>query len=343
MLISSLIRQGKQDAWLMPWWAGTFGMAVSLVWVLLYRYYPGQSLAQIPVSVLGRPLGMAVSLLFFVYFCLVGGWVLRDLSDFLNGTIMPRTPPTVFHAMFLFVVGYTVAQGVETIARLNQFITSFLFFPFWSVLILALSEWDWERIQPILRTDIGETMIRNHYFLGFPYLETLVMMMFLPHLENKAGRSFVIGIGTASLSLSVILFMITGLLGVERASNLTYPIYTVVQEIMYGGKTINIHSVISVVLLILIFIKLLVLVYGAYECLNQLFQPAVKWPFFIVLGMILCALALTIYDNPIQDLEWGLQYNFIFYSMFAIVLPVMLLMVTWIKAAIQKKKGMTRK
>jgi len=327
----------------MPWWAGLFGILVSLVWILLYRYYPGQSLAQIPVSALGRPLGIAVSMLFFVYFCLIGGWVLRNLSDFLNGTIMPRTPPTVFHVMFLFVVCYTVAQGVETVARLNQFVTPFLFFPFWFVLMLALSEWQWDRLQPVLQTNIGETMLRSHSFFGFPYLETLAMMMFLPHTGNRPGRSFVWGIGTASLSLSAIIFMIIGLVGVERASKLAYPVYTVVQEITSGGATINVHSVISVVLLILIFIKLLILVYGAYECLNQLFQPSVKWPFFIVLGTILCALALTIYDNPIQNIEWSTKYNFIFCCMFAIVLPVMLLAVTWFKAAIQKKKGMTRK
>src|SRR5690606_29181965 len=102
-LIGRLVGQAGQDAWLMPLWAGSFGVLIGLFWIFLFRYYPGKSLVQIPLEAWGRPLGTLVSVLYFLYFCFLAGWALRNLSDFLNGTIMPETPKTVFHVMFLLV------------------------------------------------------------------------------------------------------------------------------------------------------------------------------------------------------------------------------------------------
>jgi spore germination protein (amino acid permease) len=336
VLIQALIRQGGQDAWLMPWWAGTAGILFALIWIFLYRCHPGKSLVQISRATLGRVFGTVIATLYFLYFCILAGWVLRNLSDFMNGTIMPETPKSVFHFMFLLVACYTVANGVETIARLNQVLTPFLFFPFWFVMLLASVNWDWSRFQPAFLTENWENIIGFYSFLGFPYMETIVLMMLFPLVNKSAGRSFVMGIVTATLSLSLILFMIIGLLGIERASRLTFPIYSVVQEISIGEVMMNIHSVISVILLILIFIKLLVLVYAAYASLNQMFLPATKWPFLIAITMIMTAMAGSIYENPIQNREWNEKYTFVYGSFFALFIPCLLLVITWVKNIVRK-------
>ncbi len=148
----------------------------------------------------------------------------------------------------------------------------------------------------------------------------------------------VFGIGTASLTFSLVIFMIIGLLGVERASRLTFPIYTVEQEVSLGEVIVNIHSIISVVLLILIFIKVLVLVYGAHASLNQVFRPETKWPFFLAISVIMAAMATSIYENPIQNNEWIAKYMFVYNSFFAIVIPGLLLVITWAKNFFQKKR-----
>lgn len=336
VLIQRLVKQGGQDAWLMPYWAGGFGILVGLFWILLFRYYPGRSLVQIPLDAWGRPLGTFVSVLYFLYFCNLAGWILRNLSDFMNGTIMPETPKGVFHVMFLLVACYTVAQGAEAIGRLNQVITPFLFFPFWLVLLLATVNWDWGRLQPVFHSDPG-AILQYHSFLGFPYMETIALTMLFPLVKQGAGRPFLFGLWTASVSLSMTLFMVIGLLGVERASRLTFPVYTVVQEVSIGEVIVNIHAIISVILLILIFIKLLVLVYGASETLRQVFRPQTRWPHFLALTILLSAMALSIYENPIQNGEWDEKYTFIYDSFFVLLIPFLLLVTTWIKHTFGKQ------
>ncbi|WP_126425392.1 GerAB/ArcD/ProY family transporter [Brevibacillus marinus] len=337
VLISRLVKQGGQDTWLMPLWAGSFGILCALFWMVLFRWHPGKSLPQIALAVCGRPLGTAMSMLFFFYFSVLAGWVLRNLSDFMNATIMPETPKSVFHISFLLVACYTVALGVESVARLNQLVTPFLFFPFWFVLLLAAVNWDWNRFQPVLASEIWRNMLEAHFFLGFPYMETFAMTMFLPLVKQDGNRAFVLGIATATLSLSMTLFMIIGLLGVDRASRLTYPIYIVVQEVAIGEMIVNIHSVISVVLLILIFIKLLVLVYGAYESLRHVFRPKRQWPHFLALTLLLSGIAASIYENPIQNGEWNEKYTFAFDSFFVLFLPFLLLAASWLRRKFNRR------
>ncbi|UFJ42669.1 spore germination protein [Brevibacillus humidisoli] len=336
VLIQRLVTQAGQDAWLMPMWAGSFGLLVGLFWILLFRYYPGKSLVQIPMDAWGRPLGIFVAVLYFLFFCNLAGWVLRNLSDFMNATLMPETPKSMLHVMFLLVACYSVAHGAETIGRLNQVITPFLFFPFWLVLLLATVNWDWERLQPVFHSDLG-AILQYHSFIGFPYMETIALTMLFPLVKQGAGRPILLGMLTASVSLSLTMFMIIGLLGVERASRLTFPVYTVVQEVSIGEAIINIHSIISVILLILIFIKLLVLIYGAYETLRQVFRPKTRWPHFLGLTILLSATALSIYENPIQNGEWNVKYTFIYDSFFVLLIPFLLLVTTWAKRRFEKR------
>lgn len=337
VLIQHLIRFGGQDAWLMPLWAGTVGILFGLLWLLLFRYYPGCSLVQIPLKAWGRVPGTIISLLYFVFLCNLAGWVLRNLSDFMNGTIMPETPPTLFHIMFLIVACYTVAQGSETVGRLNQILTPFLFFPFWLVMLLATVDWDWGRLQPFFHTN-PETILLYHPLIAFPFMESFALTMLFPLVRNGAGLPFVLGLASAALSLSGTLLMVIGLLGVERASKLTFPVYTIVQEVAIGEVFVNMHSIISVILLILIFIKLLVLVYGASETLRQLFRPKTRLPHFLGLMILLSAMALSIYEDPIQNGEWNLKYSFLYDSFFVLLIPFLLLVTTWIKRALHMRK-----
>jgi len=89
--------------------------------------------------------------------------------------------------------------------------------------------------------------------------------------------------------------------------------------------------VISVILLILIFIKLLVLVYGAFESLRQAFHPRTRWPHFLGLTILMSGAALSIYENPVQNGEWNEKYAFVYDSLFVLLIPLLLLVTTWFK------------
>jgi spore germination protein KB len=161
--------------------------------------------------------------------------------------------------------------------------------------------------------------------------------MLFPLVKQGPGRPFLLGIITAAITISLLVFVTIGLLGVDRASQLTYPVYTAIQEVAIGEVLVNLHSIISVILLVLIFIKLLILVYGASETLRQVLKPRTRWPHFLSLTIFISALAQSMYANPIQNGEWSERYSFFYNACFTLALPALLLAATWIRRGSQKQ------
>jgi spore germination protein (amino acid permease) len=332
--INKMIMVGSRDAWMIPLWAGAYGSLAALLWILLLRTSPGSSPIQIAREAWGRPGGFLVAVLYLFYFCMLSGWVLRNLSDFMNVTIMPETPKTMFHVMFLLVACYAVANGAETVGRLNAIVTPFLVFPFWSSLMLATVNWNWERLQPAFQDPLA--ILRFHSHLGFPFMETFSLMMLYPLVHSGAARALLLGVASAALSISLVVFMSIGLLGAERAARISYPIYTIVQEVDLGTVIVNVHSVLTVILIILIFIKLLVLLYAASETIHQMFRPASRWPHLLALTMLCSAVAIAVYENPIQNMDWSAAYTFVYDSFFTILIPSLMLATVWLKRVFRK-------
>jgi len=326
--INAMIGEAGTDAWMMPLWAGLFGMIAALLWIALLKSSPGRSPVEIALEAWG-PAGAIIGILYLAVFCLTAAWALRNLSDFMNETIMPNTPPTMFHVMFLLVAGYAVAQGSETVGRLNAVVTPFLAVPFWISLTLATAVWDWERLEPAFRDPWA--IFRFPVLLGFPFLETFSLTMLYPKVRSGAAGALVLGVASAALSISLVVFMTLGLLGPERAARINYPIYTIVQEVELGQAFVNIHSVLTVILITLIFIKLMVLLYAAFETIGQLFRPASRWPHLLALAILLSSAAVAIYENPIQNRIMDEAYTFIFISFYAVLIPVLLLLSGWLR------------
>lgn len=339
VMTSAMIKLAEQNAWLIPLYSGLAGMVMALLVIGLHHLHPGKSLIQIPLEVLGPWAGRVVVLIYFLYFSLLLAWVLHNLSDFLKGTYMLETPPSVFHFMFLIVAAYTTIKGVTTIARVNQFVTPFLFFPFWLSVMLGIPAWEGERFRPFFHFDLGKVLLNSHPFIAFPFMEWLTLFLLYPYVQRKPGRALILGLGLAAVSLSIIITFLIALLGVERASRVNFPVYTFVQEVTMGNVITNIHAVISMVFIVMVYIKTLVLYYSVYTSLKELVQPASTWPITFGLLVFLGALARSIYLNQVQNMEFIDKYYFVFTSFFVIVIPTFLLAASWIRTRWGKKRG----
>jgi len=337
--INNMIEEAGPDAWMMPLWAGLGGMLAALLWIALLRCAPGRSPVEIARDAWGPIAGLIVGILYLLVFCTIAAWVLRNLSDFMNVTIMPKTPPTIFHIMFLLVGAYAVAQGSETVGRMNAVITPFLFFPFWLSLALAAEEWKWERLEPAFRDPWA--FFQYPSLLAFPFLEAFALTMFWPKVRPGAAGALVSGIASAAVSLSLVLFMVTGLLGPERAARINFPIYTIVQEVSIGRVLVIIHSVLTVTLITLIFVKLLVLLYAAFETIDRLFRPTVRWPHLLALAILISAGARTVYENPVQNRLLIDRYLLIYDGFYSVLIPALLLVTIWIRRSLagRARKG----
>ncbi|MNI32732.1 Spore germination protein B2 [compost metagenome] len=333
-----LIAAAKQDAWMIPLWAGAAGILICLIWIKLSTYYPGLTIIQICTQAAGKGIGGLIALLYIWYFVHLSSLVTRNLGDFMKQTLFPRTPITVFHVMFLLIICYAVIKGIETIARTTELMFPLVSLTFVFIFFFALTEWNWDRFQGMFRMNVWKTMKDTRSILGFPYMEALVFMMVFPYVRSKIKISFILGIIAATLLLSATIFFTIGVLGVTRASHDTYPLFVIVQEIRIGTFFEHLESTMALILLVAIFIKLSVVYYSAVLGLCQLFGVTNRTWLAISLILLISGLALG-YDNVVENIAFGKKYDFEYTLIYAIIFPLLLLFITWMKQLKGKQKA----
>ncbi|WP_219836967.1 endospore germination permease [Paenibacillus sp. R14(2021)] len=338
LLPSDTIASGKQDAWLLELWSCLYGVILACLWLYLYKFHPGLSLIEIALKLLGKWVGGFVSVLYIVFFLQISSWVTRNMSDYMSSNIMPKTPISIFNIMVLFVCAYAVVKGIESISSVSGMLTPSMMLIFWIPFTLMLKEWRWSRFD-LPQVDLGHVFLHTTYLLGFPYMETISLLMLFPYAQrDKLRKPFLLGISSSGVLMSIALLFTVGILGVYRSEHLSNPIYIIFREMQFSNFIEHLEAIISVNVLVMVFIKLSVIFYCAVLGICQLLglqnRAIVAYPLIWVIS----AYAMY-FDNVIDNFEWVRKYLFDYYSLFAIIIPVLLIAVTWLKQSHLSYKG----
>lgn len=330
ILPSVTIESAKQAAWIIPIFIGMVGILVSLLWLYLSRQHPGLSLVQITMAAMGR-WGWPVALLYVWFFLHVSAWASMNLGDIVNVTLLPETPRFTFQIVFLLIAAYAIVQGFETVARTIEFFVPVMFIAFITMGLFSLKEWDWTQFRPLLMSDAVHGMMKSGSVIAFPFMEMVCLLMVTPYVKAKAGRTLIYGLAGASITFSLITCLIIGVLGTTRATHITYPIYKIAQEMQISEFIEHLEAIVSIFWLLSIFIKLVLFFYCGVIGLCQLFRVKHRSVIALPLAIYIPALSNSFFHNVIENMEWSARNNLAYDSIFAVVLPLLLLAVTKIK------------
>ncbi|MBP1994689.1 GerAB/ArcD/ProY family transporter [Paenibacillus eucommiae] len=327
----SIIAASKQDGWIIPLIAGIVAVLIACLWLTLASRNPGLSIVQICTKVAGKYFGGLFALLYIWFFIQIASWVTRNLGDFMKTILMPRTPISVFHLMFLIVVCYAVIKGLETIARTIEFLTPLVVLIVVVIYLFTLSEWKWERFEPMFQLSAWQLMKDSLPVIGFPYMESVMLMMIVPYVKSRVKTGLLLGIVVAALLISGIVLVTIGVLGVTRTSHFVYPLYIIVQELQIAEFIEHVESTIVIVWLIWIFIKLCISYHCAVTGICQLFRVSERTWIAIPLVLLISGIAILTHENVVENIAWDTRFIFQYSSLYGIVLPVLLLFLTWIR------------
>ncbi|BBI36584.1 GerAB/ArcD/ProY family transporter [Cohnella abietis] len=335
-----MISAAKQDGWMIPLFSGGFALIVVFLWIALAKANPESSLVQICLKAGGKTVGGLFALLYIWYFVQTSSWVTRNLGDFMKTILMHNTPISVFHIMILAVAGYAVIKGIETIARISEFLTPFIVFVLIVIYLLTLTEWNWMRFEPPFQAKAMEIVEASLPIIGFPFLECIALLMLVPNVTSGLKSGLLLGFITATSLLTGIVFITIGVLGVTRTSHFMYPLYIIVQELQVAEFIEHVESTIVIVWLIWIFLKLCIAYYCAVAGICELFQVKDRTWITVPLLLLIAGLALTIHENVVENVNWDKEYIFKYSCLYGIIVPALLLLVTrWRKK--HKGKGET--
>ncbi|TYP79061.1 GerAB/ArcD/ProY family transporter [Paenibacillus methanolicus] len=197
-------QMSKQDMWLAPYLGAVTGGIVVVLICALHRRFPGQSIIEYSVTILGRPLGKLLGLFLMFFTLQATGIVLRQFVEFIALNFLPRTPIFAVAAAMVFVCGVAVRSGVETLARHAQLLAAVILLFFFLISVPLFPDFKYSNILPVFGNGlipiIKGGLVYHLWFTMFIYAS-----FYMPSLKNdkKLRRTMLGAVGMLAVTMSI--------------------------------------------------------------------------------------------------------------------------------------------
>lgn len=322
----------KQDAWLSVLLATIIGLPIAWVTVKLSSLFPGKTLVEYPEEILGRWLGKAIGLLYIFWFMHICSLMIREYGDFMVDAFMPETPLIVFNTVVVAMAVYTIKQGLEVLARVNEIFLPLILFSIVMIFILATPEMDINRLLPVLESDFREIFKGSLAPLAW-FGEISTFAMIIPFL-NKPGEARQVAYSSVLTVGLFFTFIVIG--GVATfgpgVAAMTYPILNVIRVINIANIIERLEPVIMAVWVMGGFVKITVFYYVIVMGSARWLKLKDHTPILIPIGVILLALSILVADNLLELYRFLAEIWPIYgLTSFELGIPLVLLLVALIR------------
>jgi spore germination protein KB len=272
----------RQDRWWESFFAAMAGLLLLWVFDRIWRRFPTQTFLQVAETVLGRPLGKLVSLLYLLFFFLMVSLNLRLVGEFFLYAFLPRTPIIVVIGVVTALAAWASHEGIEVIARASQVVFPLLIGSILLIVLLLAKDVKLHLLLPpvILYTgplphlqDMINVAARN---VEFAWLGLLVPSVSDPRRLFGAAARAHIWQGAVWMVMSI---AIIGVLGREIEEHY-FPFFAAARLVHIAEFLERVDSVFLAVWLFGMFLRLAVLLWstatGAAQWLGlQSYRPLV--------------------------------------------------------------------
>ncbi|MFB6800512.1 GerAB/ArcD/ProY family transporter [Peribacillus butanolivorans] len=329
LVIPSIVAsEAKQNGWVY----GIFSVAIApLLVVFLYdalrKCYPDLTLVEYSQKILGKWLGIAISLLFISYFFISTATYLREIGDFMTSQIMPDTPIQVIMFLFMSIVLMSARLGLEPLARSAEILFPFVVILLSSLIILLLPEIKFQNLQPVWEGGLKPVIRGSIPFIIFPFIESVAVLMILPFVSQKdrIRKSLFVGQLLAGSVLIIITMLAILVLGVDLTAKEIYPSYKLAQKINIANFLTRLEAILAIIWFITIFFRFSLFFYVTVLGLAQTLKLQDYRPLVCPFGMILLAFTLIMAPNTVYYSNFILDI-WPFYAMtFGFLLTLLLL------------------
>jgi len=262
-----------RDAWL----SGLLIILVPIVVAMLVTWYvrvfPNQSLVEGLQTALGPWLGRLLALWFLLWLYLLTAMIVREMTFFLEETVLPRTPIYVLSGLFVLPVAYAVAEGIETMGRVAEIITPLAFVITGALFLFALPQADFRQLTPVL-ADGWRPVWRGAVLPWTWSVELVTVLQFVTTVKNapKTIAKYLLLSGALMAVLGVFAeVMVTSVLGYQRTSAM-FPVLEVVRTIHVGKFFERFDPLFVMGATALIVVKTSVFHYSMVTGLQQVFK-----------------------------------------------------------------------
>ncbi|KKI90557.1 hypothetical protein WQ54_21765 [Bacillus sp. SA1-12] len=337
----------KQDAWLATLISMLCGLILMGVFTQLSLYYPNDTLFSMLPKIIGKYLSYPITLILIIYLIYIAATVCRDFGELISSTMLVRTPTVVIIASFMVLIIYCLRGGVEAFGRMGEVIFPIYFISLivlW-VLLLNVDDFTLKNLTPVMGNGL-KPIVKEVYpgIINFPFGEMIIIMMFMPYLNNKQiirkVGMFVILIGGLILTINSIFVLCV--LGPAIYDENWFPFFTATQMVSIADFLERFDALVILMMVSGVFFKVGGCTFGAAVGISHLVKLNQTKSVLLGLGTIITPLSLLIATNLVEYLE--IAYDYLIPYLFAplqLILPIILLCIAFIRKKFNLEKSST--
>jgi len=321
----------KNDAWISSLLATFLSMGIAWLVVKLGSIFPGKTLITYQEDILGKWLGKATSFLYIAFFIHICAIMVREYGDFLMEAFFQHTPLIAFNIVVIAMAAFTVRQGLEVLARVNQIFLPLIVLSVLIIIALALPELNYKRLLPLLDTGPVEIFKGSLAPLAW-HGEIIAMGMIIPFLIKPSEAN---KIAFKSLLVVGLIFIISiaGSLAAfgPLVGSMSYPFLNTTRIINVGNVIERVEPLVMVIWLAGGFVKITFFYYISVLGAAQWLKLKDFRPLVLPVGLILVSLSMAVGEKAL-DIFHFIAHIFPFYGLsFEAGIPLLLLVIALLR------------
>ncbi|MBU8906637.1 GerAB/ArcD/ProY family transporter [Desertibacillus haloalkaliphilus] len=326
-----------RDLWLSPFWALGTGFVTIAIAIKLHSYFPKETVIEYCPKIIGKVPGKIIGLLFLLFYLHINGVIIREYTDFVIGIFLMETPMIVVIASMVFVSALAVRAGLEVLARTAEMFVPIVLFIIFVIIVLLLSEIDFDNIFPIFEEGITPS------FLGalMPsswYSEFFLISFLLPYVANpnKALRWSVMSLLLISFSLMVTNLVVMLLFGLIT-EDLSYPLMSAARYISIADFFENVEAVVMALWVAGAYVKIAVFYYALVIGTAQWLDLSNYRPVVFPIGMLLVIFGVWVTPTFTEMRELLGATSPVYLPFVQTLIPLFLLVVVIVKKRMRNR------
>ncbi|MDR2182600.1 MAG: endospore germination permease [Clostridiales bacterium] len=226
-----------QDGWVSVLAATAMIIPVVMIISHLTKLARGLSFHNFACSVLSKPLGVAVSLIFCSRLVLLAAFNLRIFAEITRQTMLPATPFAVIFVSMLMLAAYGAAKGIETRARMAEVLILVVLLPLIFVFGISGRDIDITNLAPVMVSPI-ENILAGSFSAFFAFSGIEVLLLLSPYLSRpkhltKSSAQVTVTIG---IFMAIVTAVTISRFGPEGITHQMWPVLKMMDTISLPGS-----------------------------------------------------------------------------------------------------------
>ncbi|ULO07026.1 GerAB/ArcD/ProY family transporter [Paenibacillus sp. 19GGS1-52] len=279
---------GVPDVWISVILGGLISTLLGAVIVKLSQRFPGQTFYQYSRKIIGKPLGILLSVAVAAYFLCIASFEMRTVQEVTSFFLLEGTPLWAIAAIFMWVAIYLCRGGINAISRMCRLIVPITWGIFLGACLLSLGIFDINNLRPVLGEGLGPVLKAvKPTALTYNAGEAMLFLTAFLAKPNKAMRVLVVGMLISMFFYLVAVVMTIGAFSVDGVVTRTWPFIDLIRSFEVEYLIFErFESLLLAIWIMQIFCTFCIVFYGAALGLSQILNKKFHYCLFVLLPLV---------------------------------------------------------